>query len=1284
MNNIKRLKMNQNTCFSQFTGLYPVSKTLRFELKPIGKTLEKIKENGIIDHDKNKADNYIEAKKKIDEYHKHFINEALKELKLDWSPLRDAFLDSLTNRSQDSKKKLEKQQEYFRKEIAKKFAEHPHFKDLIASTPNNLFKKILPDYFGMVESIESFKGFSTYFKGFQENRQNIYSAEPISTGVPYRIVHDNFPKFLSNIETYHNIQKFCPSVLADAEVELKKLLKGRKLDEIFDIDFFNSVIVQDGIDFFNQVIGGYTVENNVKIRGVNEFANLYRQQNPEFAKQRIATRMIPLYKQILSDRVTLSFILEPFNDSAQVQSAVKDFFENHILHYYAEGSQINVLDEISDLIIRLNNFDLDKIFIARESLTKISQKLFGSWNSINDAFFEYYEKQFGSAQKAANKKKIEAKLKEDYYSIQEINGIVAQLDSSKCVFDYWKELENLKTSIESGVIYKKYEDFISQKFEPEAKLDKDENIQGLKDFLDSINEFLHYVKPLIINHENGDAAFYNELIPLYDQLSNIIPLYNKTRDFVTQKPSDSSKFKLNFENPTLADGWDQNNETANASIILRKDGNYYLGIMNARTRLKIGKYKLKEGEAHYDKMIYKQIADPTKDIPNLMVVDGKTVSKKGRKSADGVNHQLEEYKNTYLPKEINDIRKKGSYLKTSPNFDIKDSQTYTEYYIQRLIEYKKEEFSFNLRDASEYSSYSEFLDDVAKQKYKISFTPIPDSQINAWIEEGKLFLFQIYNKDFAPGAKGNPNLHTLYWKATFSPENLKDIVFKLNGEAELFYRPSSIRKPYTHRVGEKLVNRMTRDGRPIPDAIFEELFGYFNKLSKTALSEKAKEYLDFVVVKDVKHEITKDKRYTEDKFEFHVPLTINFKADDGSKRLNDQVKDFLKNNSDVNIIGIDRGERNLIYMTLINQKGEILIQKSFNLVDNIDYHEKLSIREQERKVARESWRSIGKIKDLKEGYLSLVIHEIAKTMVENNAIIVLEDLNLGFKRGRFCVEKQVYQKFEKMLIDKLNYLVFKDCMDSECGGVLKGFQLTRKFDSFQELSKLKQSGFLFYVPAAYTSKIDPTTGFANLFNMKNLTSAEKMKSFLLAFDDISYDLKNDAFVFSFDYENKEYKLSQTSFQKKWSAFTVGKRIVYNRGEDKCDVIEPTLIIKEALECKGVKCSDQLDVKSALENIEPSRENAAFFKSICYAFEKTLQMRNSNSNIDYILSPIMNKTGGFFDSRKRDKTLPIDADANGSYHIALKGLYLIENLSKGEKDLKISNEKWFEFVQSRNK
>ena len=42
--------------YSDFTGLYPLSKTLRFELRPIGKTKENIERNGILLflRDKNK------------------------------------------------------------------------------------------------------------------------------------------------------------------------------------------------------------------------------------------------------------------------------------------------------------------------------------------------------------------------------------------------------------------------------------------------------------------------------------------------------------------------------------------------------------------------------------------------------------------------------------------------------------------------------------------------------------------------------------------------------------------------------------------------------------------------------------------------------------------------------------------------------------------------------------------------------------------------------------------------------------------------------------------------------------------------------------------------------------------------------------------------------------------------------------------------------------------------------------------------------------------------------
>ena len=39
----------------QFTGLYPLSKTLRFELRPIGKTLEYIKAHGLLEQDNQRA-----------------------------------------------------------------------------------------------------------------------------------------------------------------------------------------------------------------------------------------------------------------------------------------------------------------------------------------------------------------------------------------------------------------------------------------------------------------------------------------------------------------------------------------------------------------------------------------------------------------------------------------------------------------------------------------------------------------------------------------------------------------------------------------------------------------------------------------------------------------------------------------------------------------------------------------------------------------------------------------------------------------------------------------------------------------------------------------------------------------------------------------------------------------------------------------------------------------------------------------------------------------------------
>lgn len=67
----------------QFTNLYQVSKTLRFELQPVGNTKEIIERNGILIRDNQRAIDYDEIKKVIDEYHKSFIELMLDNFELE-------------------------------------------------------------------------------------------------------------------------------------------------------------------------------------------------------------------------------------------------------------------------------------------------------------------------------------------------------------------------------------------------------------------------------------------------------------------------------------------------------------------------------------------------------------------------------------------------------------------------------------------------------------------------------------------------------------------------------------------------------------------------------------------------------------------------------------------------------------------------------------------------------------------------------------------------------------------------------------------------------------------------------------------------------------------------------------------------------------------------------------------------------------------------------------------------------------------------------------------------
>ena len=539
----------------------------------------------------------------------------------------------------------------------------------------------------------------------------------------------------------------------------------------------------------------------------------------------------------------------------------------------------------------------------------------------------------------------------------------------------------------------------------------------------------------------------------------------------------------------------------------------------------------------------------------------------------------------------------------------------------------------------------------------------------------------------------------MYLKNLFSEENLKDIVLKLNGEAEIFFRKSSIKNPIIHKKGSILVNRTyeaeEKDQfgntqivrKTIPENIYQELYKYFNDKSDKELSDEAAKLKNVVGHHEAATNIVKDYRYTYDKYFLHMPITINFKANKTSF-INDRILQYIAKEKDLHVIGIDRGERNLIYVSVIDTCGNIVEQKSFNIVNGYDYQIKLKQQEGARQIARKEWKEIGKIKEIKEGYLSLVIHEISKMVIKYNAIIAMEDLSYGFKKGRFKVERQVYQKFETMLINKLNYLVFKDISITENGGLLKGYQLTYIPEKLKNVGH--QCGCIFYVPAAYTSKIDPTTGFVNIFKFKDLTVDAK-REFIKKFDSIRYDSEKNLFCFTFDYNNF---ITQNTVMSKssWSVYTYGVRIkrrfVNGRFSNESDTIDITKDMEKTLEMTDINWRDGHDLRQDIIDYE-------IVQHIFEIFRLTVQMRNSLSELedrdyDRLISPVLNENNIFYDSAKAGDALPKDADANGAYCIALKGLYEIRQITENWKEdgkfsrdkLKISNKDWFDFIQNK--
>lgn len=1251
---------------AQFTNKYQLSKTLKFELIPQGKTDYYIEKNGILNKDEQRAEDYKKVKKIIDDYHKYFINIALDGQSL--TELDEYFyLYKIAQKDDTQKKQFEDVQLKLRKQISERFSKHPNSE--IRNKFKNLFAKelIKEDLINFVSNnddlllVKGFENFTTYFTGFHENRANMYVAEDKSTAIAYRLIHQNLPKFIDNMRLFEKVMHSpVKDKLPELLINLEPYIQVNDVSEMFELNYFNETLTQIGIDKYNYLLGGYVSDDGkLKIKGLNEYINLH---NQIAKKEDKIGRLKPLFKQILSDRNTISFLQEEFTSDTDLLEAVEKLYQE--LKTYVFDVSDNNITTLPELITQLNTFDLDKVYLKNDlGLTDISQKMFGTWSVFQQAIYAEFTVNYKGKVKPETEKYEQEQAKYfkrfDSFSIAHLNEALRLLpDASlhKNVEDYFKLLgknemlgqPDLFTLTEQH--YGAAQNLLNSYSNNKSLVQDQAAIEKLKALLDSIKNIQHFVKPLLGkgNEPEKDDKFYGELDKIWNTLDQITPMYNKVRNYVTRKPYSLEKFKLNFENSTLLDGWDANKEEANTSVLLEKEGNYYLAIMDKKHN-KVFREIPKTGiNDSFKKINYKLLPGASKMLPKVFFSNSNI---KYFAPSDEVLH----------------IRNHGTHTKNGKpqegfdklDFSVNDCRKMIDFYKESISKHEEwMNFGFKFKPTLQYESIDEFYREVENQGYSITYSNIPVQYINQLVDEGKLYLFKIYNKDFSPNSKGTPNMHTLYWRMLFDENNLKNVVYKLNGQAEVFYRKASIKpeNAIVHKAHEAINN-------------------------KNLLNPKKQSTFDY--------DIVKDKRFTVNKYQFHVPITLNFKAN-GTGNINLDVNEFIQQNGISHIIGIDRGERHLLYLTVINIKGEIVEQFSLNEIVNeyngqqhrINYHNLLATKEGDRDEARKNWKTIENIKELKEGYLSQVIHKITQLMVKYNAIVVLEDLNTGFMRGRQKVEKQVYQKFEKMLIDKLNYYVDKKAEATEVGGSLNALQLTNQFVSFQKLGK--QSGFLYYVPAWNTSKIDPVTGFVSLFSTK-YENQEKAIVFFKKFDAIRFNKNQNYFEFSFNYKNFTNK--DAGIKTNWTVCTYGDRVITYRNKEKNNQWDNKEV---SLTQEFINLFNKHQIDYNQSNLQAQITNTtdkAFLEALLNLFKLTLQLRNSitNSEVDYLISPVADKTENFFDSRKASVYLPQNADANGAYNIARKGLWVVEQI-KQTKDLKklklaITNAEWLSFVQA---
>lgn len=1272
--------------YSDFTNLYQLSKTLRFELKPIGKTKETfegwLKENNSFNNednlfaqDKKIKDAYVVIKSIMDKLHEQFIEKSLtsEEAKnIDFSDFLDIYKYRGNDFPKDFEKKLREQigntykvaGAYFSKEISealnKEFKTKKPFECLtdakmlnyLSANVKEIAEQNNIDQETLANHIEQFKGFWGYLSNYNKNRENYYTTDKEqSTAVATRIVHENLPTFCDNILRFEKSREGYLSIcqyLKDNNREIKiKNAQGEETEAetiteaIFQIKHFNSCLAQSQIEEYNRIIGNY-----------NFLINLYNQARREEKEFKKLDEFESLYKQIgCGEKKSLFESLHDDSDLKALLQKIKEAGDT----FFKECCDETEISTVSAFIKFLKECDnWEGIYMSSAAVNKISNLYFTNWHSIKDKLKDNkacvtYDKnreepiQLRDAVELSDLFKVldDKEQSEHFFKESLSNDINEKECPSKNLinllcFDIEQNISKFLANSENII------NLLNGNKDNQAS--EEDKIKQIKEWLDAAIDTMRIVRYFAVRKSKMKGNLPNTTMEkalnnlLYNDDAQWFKWYDLVRNYLTKKPQDDAKenkLKLNFGNPSLLGGWSDGQEQTKAATLLKYNNELYLCILKIRNIFDTSKA---------DNPIYTKAPFCACRLI-LRNLKFQTLAGKGFKSKYGIKYS--EMGNEDQSQAIKCLKEiiRERYAKKYPPLEQIINQEY-----------------------SDKKSFDNEVKEALKECYVCEFVPINWDVVSKKQNSTDLFLFKIHCKDYLPKATGKKDLQTMYWEDVLSDSSNH----QLCGGAEIFMRePVPKESPVKHAKGSKLVNKRDKDGNTIPEQIYREIYLYAND-KKQDISTEAKKYITDkkVIIKDVKHEIIKDRRfYGETKYMFHCPITINFKAG-SSSGVNEKITDALQQSDNLQFIGIDRGEKHLVYSCTIDKEGKIVKCNHHDNINGTDYVQKLEAVANERLIAKKNWQQQNRIKDLKSGYISHVVHRLVEETIKDDktiaphAYIVLEDLNSEMKRGRQKIEKQVYQNLELALAKKFNFVVDKTAKQGELGSVSMALQLTPPVTNYKDIEGKKRFGIMLYTRANYTSITDPTTGWRKTIYIKNGKDEEIRKQILEKFTDFGFAGKDYYFEYIEANAGHSWRMYSGKDGKPLPRFQNKKQLQ----DDKNIWVPEQVNVVEILDKlfsnfdKTRSFKEQIEKNVELKKVEGRNETA--WQSLRYALNMIQQIRNSGvekTDDNFLYSPVRNENGEHFDTRNPQNNggleLIVDADANGAFNIARKGLIM---------------------------